>query len=425
KSVYITEFETDFAPDDSHQSVVKFSPNGLYLATGGQDGKVRIWQIVVPDESTEDSFKKAFKVNEVATLDGHTGCISGISWHSSNTKLLSCAKDGTCFLWSLDKKGKKTQWKKCGKLGLAGELSIQTQQKQSNRGKFIYRACHFHELSSDHFELLTLQTPARGSSYLTKWQYSSDTKSITELTSLVIKDTILCSMATNLRYIACGSSDGQLFLYSYRELLAIKTIAAHYLPSTGIAFLPRSQSSNNVEDNDKDGEYHDELTILSGSADYSIYLISGISPSKTETCAFSESRIYPGHGTRLIRKDGTTHILLNSKCKSLFLQRKKPAKIVWTLGWRRMNKKLRVEEVTRRRARKTTKIQRAIVGVSVDELKKKRNQKPAVRAAARDAALKEAKDRSKAKKHDKTPVNKAIKNAPKGNLKKGGNRGAI
>ncbi|KAF0709115.1 hypothetical protein AaE_012972 [Aphanomyces astaci] len=165
--------------------------------------------------------------------------------------------------------------------------------------------------------------------------------------------------------------------------------------------------------------------------------------SRTETCAFSESRIYPGHGIRLVRKDGNAYTLLNSKCKSLFLQRKKPAKIHWTLSWRRMNKKLRVraspwphvvEESTRRRARKTTKIQRAIVGVSVDELKKKRNQKPQLRAAARDAALKyacaptsEAKDQAKTKKVAAPAGQKkqVIKNAgPKGG-KKTGNRGAL
>ncbi|KUF95292.1 hypothetical protein AM588_10005595 [Phytophthora nicotianae] len=98
------------------------------------------------------------------------------------------------------------------------------------------------------------------------------------------------------------------------------------------------------------------------------------------------------------------------------MQRKKATKIVWTLGWRRMNKKLKVEEVTRRRARKTTKIQRAIVGVSAEDIRKKRNQKP------------EAKERSKAKKS----VNKAEhgnkgskgSNAPRAQ-KKSGNRGAI
>ncbi|GLD95279.1 hypothetical protein PINS_up003923 [Pythium insidiosum] len=148
---------------------------------------------------------------------------------------------------------------------------------------------------------------------------------------------------------------------------------------------------------------------------------------KTETCSFSEGRIYPGHGSRYVRRDGTVYTFINSKSKSLFLQRKKPTKIVWTLGWRRMNKKIKVEEVARRRTRKTAKVQRAILGVSADDIRKKRNQKPQVRAAAREAALKEAKDRSKAKKGDK-PVggkqNLKSAAAPRAQ-KKTGNRGAI
>jgi len=90
---------------------------------------------------------------------------------------------------------------------------------------------------------------------------------------------------------------------------------------------------------------------------------------RTETCSFSESRIYPGHGSRYIRRDGSTYVFINAKSKSLFMQRKKATKIVWTLGWRRMNKKLKVEEAARRRARKTTKIQRAIVGVSAEDVR--------------------------------------------------------
>ncbi|TMW62957.1 hypothetical protein Poli38472_005575 [Pythium oligandrum] len=148
---------------------------------------------------------------------------------------------------------------------------------------------------------------------------------------------------------------------------------------------------------------------------------------KTETCSFSEGRIYPGHGSRYIRRDGTVYTFLNAKSKSLFMQRKKPTKIVWTLGWRRMNKKIKVEEIARRRTRKTAKVQRAIVGVSADDIRKKRNQKPQVRAAAREAALKEAKDRSKAKKTGKV---EGVKNVAKGSAgpraqKKTGNRGAL
>ncbi|CAN0399781.1 unnamed protein product, partial [Discosporangium mesarthrocarpum] len=56
--------------------------------------------------------------------------------------------------------------------------------------------------------------------------------------------------------------------------------------------------------------------------------------------------------------------------------------------WRRLNKKIKVDEVARRRTRKTTKLNRAIVGATLEEIKKKRQQKPEVRSAQREAALK-------------------------------------
>ncbi|KAG5188395.1 ribosomal protein L24e-domain-containing protein [Tribonema minus] len=116
---------------------------------------------------------------------------------------------------------------------------------------------------------------------------------------------------------------------------------------------------------------------------------------KTDVCAFSEFRIYPGHGMRFIRKDGTPVVFINAKCKSLLMQRKKPAKLTWTQSWRRLNKKIKVEEVTRRRNRRTTKFQRAIVGASLDEIKAKRAAVPK-KTPAQLAALKEIKDRKAA-----------------------------
>merc|ERR1711901_15793 len=107
----------------------------------------------------------------------------------------------------------------------------------------------------------------------------------------------------------------------------------------------------------------------------------------TETCAFSEYRIYPGHGLRVVRTDGNIVILSNSKCKGLVKQRKKPAKLVWTQAWRRDNKKLRAETTTRKKTKKTTRFQRAIVGASLDEIKKVRNQKPVERVNAREAKI--------------------------------------
>merc|ERR1712127_1168814 len=76
---------------------------------------------------------------------------------------------------------------------------------------------------------------------------------------------------------------------------------------------------------------------------------------KTEPCAFSEDRIYPGHGRKYVRKDGSSYNIINSKSMSMFLQKKKAAKLQWTRTWRRMNKKGLSEDVQRKRARKTTK----------------------------------------------------------------------
>jgi len=76
------------------------------------------------------------------------------------------------------------------------------------------------------------------------------------------------------------------------------------------------------------------------------------------------------------------------------MQRKKPAKLMWTQSWRRLNKKGLDSGVTKKKSRKAVKIQRAIVGASLDEIKKKVVVKKV--SAATEAALKEIKERSKA-----------------------------
>ena len=118
---------------------------------------------------------------------------------------------------------------------------------------------------------------------------------------------------------------------------------------------------------------------------------------KTIPCTFSQDRIYPGHGRTFVSRDGKPVILLNSKCESLFHQRLKPAKLTWTQVWRRANKKMKSDEATIKKKRRVFKAQRAVAGVSVEEIKKKRSEKPAARAAARDAAMREAKARGKKK----------------------------
>jgi large subunit ribosomal protein L24e len=146
---------------------------------------------------------------------------------------------------------------------------------------------------------------------------------------------------------------------------------------------------------------------------------------KTDKCAFSEFNIFPGHGMKFVKRDGTPLMVISRKAKSLMMQRKKPAKLTWTQRWRIMNKKGLAEGGVRKRTRRVVKVQRAIVGTSADDIKKLRTQKPELRSAQREAALRETKERNKAKKADKIK-NKAVAkaNQPKVKAPKGGNKNA-
>merc|ERR1719215_446513 len=70
-----------------------------------------------------------------------------------------------------------------------------------------------------------------------------------------------------------------------------------------------------------------------------------------------------------------------------------------------MNKKGKADEQAKKRTRKAQKFQKAIVGMSLEDIKKKKAQKPELRQQARDAAAKEAKAR--AAKKPAAPAGKA------------------
>ena len=137
---------------------------------------------------------------------------------------------------------------------------------------------------------------------------------------------------------------------------------------------------------------------------------------KYEKCAFSEFNIFPGHGMRFIRRDGTPLFLINAKAKSMVNQRKKPAKLRWTIRWRILNKKGLDSNIAKKRARRAVKAQRAVVGMSLEEIKKKKLQKPEFRSAQREAALREVKERNKKAKEVKKAA--AVKAMTKDNKAK-------
>ena len=137
---------------------------------------------------------------------------------------------------------------------------------------------------------------------------------------------------------------------------------------------------------------------------------------KTDPCAFSELKIYPGRGSRFAAKDGKVHFFISSKTRSLFHQKIKPVKLTWTQASRRFDKKTKIDDIQKKRTRRTTRVQKAVVGMSLDEIKRKRTEDAAIRDKALESTKKELKDRNlkkmQAKKAEKTKVNKAAQKAP-------------
>merc|ERR1712205_267650 len=131
---------------------------------------------------------------------------------------------------------------------------------------------------------------------------------------------------------------------------------------------------------------------------------------KTDTCTFSNYRIYPGHGVTYIRVDGRSFRFINGKTEACFHMKRNPRKLNWTLFYRRLRKKGTQEDVLKKAKKRivtSSVMSRGIQGLSVDELKAKKSEAPERRKAMREATVRSAKDENR-KKHEEKK-----KNAPK------------
>ncbi|KAI3925343.1 hypothetical protein MKW92_048719 [Papaver armeniacum] len=109
---------------------------------------------------------------------------------------------------------------------------------------------------------------------------------------------------------------------------------------------------------------------------------------KTELCRFSGAKIYPSRGIRFIRSDSQVFPFVNSKCKRYFHNKLNPSKLTWTATCRKQHKKDVATEAVKKRRRVTKKpYSRSIVGATLEVIQKRRAEKPEVRDAARESAL--------------------------------------
>merc|ERR1712038_2027249 len=144
------------------------------------------------------------------------------------------------------------------------------------------------------------------------------------------------------------------------------------------------------------------------------------SKMRTQLCQFSAMKIYPGHGKDFIRYDGKRIVLINGKSERLFRKKKNPRKVTWTVLYRRKHKKGTMTELdAKKRAKRTVKVNRGIGGQSWAEIQAKKNQKPEIRKAQREAAIAAQKAKKKEAADKKKLAAKSAKGAaPKQSFQK-------
>ena len=119
---------------------------------------------------------------------------------------------------------------------------------------------------------------------------------------------------------------------------------------------------------------------------------------KIDLCVYSGYKIYPGHGRTLVKSDGKSYKFLSGRTHKAHMLKRNPREVTWTVLYRRKHKKGLEEETAKKRNKRTTKFQRAVVGATLQDIMAKRNQKPEVRKAQREQAVRAAKDAKKSSK---------------------------
>merc|ERR1712177_19258 len=130
--------------------------------------------------------------------------------------------------------------------------------------------------------------------------------------------------------------------------------------------------------------------------------------------------------------DGKSYKFLSGRTHKAHMLKRNPREVTWTVLYRRKHKKGLEEETAKKRNKRTTKFQRAVVGATLQDIMAKRNQKPEVRKAQREQAVRAAKEQKKQSAAKKAPSavdkkakkanDKAVKNVQKSAPRVGGKR---
>uniref|UniRef100_A0A182JN74 Uncharacterized protein n=1 Tax=Anopheles atroparvus TaxID=41427 RepID=A0A182JN74_ANOAO len=205
--------QTDFTEAEPLQRVVRISPNGRLMATGGMDGHLRVW-----------NFPKMTIASDIAA---HTKEIDDVDFSPDSKHIVSIAKDGLGVIWSInpDKESKKLTW------------------TPPANCRYLLKRCRYGlvEGQKDKFRLFTLANPfakaGKAKGLLQQWDPEAG-----RLTGVVEIDESLAALAVrdDGRFVAVGTMfSGSVSIYIAFSLQRVLHVPnAHAMFVTGLEFLP-------------------------------------------------------------------------------------------------------------------------------------------------------------------------------------------
>ncbi|KAH8240737.1 hypothetical protein KR026_004484 [Drosophila bipectinata] len=206
--------QTDFLKSaEPLQRVVRISGNGLLMATGGTDGKLRVW-----------SFPQ---MSLAAELPAHTKEIDDLDFSPDCKYIASISKDSQGLVWDLGN----------------GKLHHKLQWQTPEGAKYLFKRCRYGtvEARKDQYRLFTIANPlgkvGRQRGFLQHWDCASG-----QLRQAVGIDESLASLAVrdDGRFLAVGTMfSGSVSMYIAFSLQRVLHIPhAHSMFVTGLQFLP-------------------------------------------------------------------------------------------------------------------------------------------------------------------------------------------
>ncbi|CAK1603566.1 unnamed protein product [Parnassius mnemosyne] len=244
--------QTDFG-EDPLQRVVRISHNGKLMATGGIDGKVRLW-----------SFPKMQLLHQ---LEGHTKELDDLDFSPCDSRLVSIAKDGLALVWDTTR---------------SREPLLKITCEPPNGTKYLFRRCRFgaNEDRPKETRMFTIANPVsrsgRARGLLQMWTGVCAGEGQGQGAGAVLRRSVLLPEALSAlavredgRFVGVGTMfSGSVEVYiafSLQRVLQVR--AAHGMFVTGLQFLPTQLASRS------------DAALLSISVDNCLYVHSVPSPS--------------------------------------------------------------------------------------------------------------------------------------------------